>query len=154
MADYPYGYCGMPCALCSRYRTNAKSRCHGCSCGGYYTEPCKVHHCCRREKHLSISVNAVGFHARAWVRWAISAIWTRIMSNSEPALTLHQRALRLGMKNMPNEPICLLVLWKNTITDAWNGFLCELFIQQKCRPRAELGRLGNTFFVVCWIATF
>lgn len=45
--DYPYGYCGMPCALCSRYRANGKSACPGCSADGYYTEPCKVHHCCR-----------------------------------------------------------------------------------------------------------
>ena len=47
MADYAYGYCGMPCALCTRYRTAGTSRCPGCSRDGYYTEPCKVHHCCR-----------------------------------------------------------------------------------------------------------
>lgn len=47
MTDYPYGYCGMPCALCTRYRTEGKSRCPGCSANGYYTEPCKVHHCCQ-----------------------------------------------------------------------------------------------------------
>ncbi|MGJ4850662.1 DUF3795 domain-containing protein [Bacillota bacterium Meth-B3] len=46
MNSYPYGYCGMPCALCTRYRTEGKSRCPGCSHDGYYTEPCKVHHCC------------------------------------------------------------------------------------------------------------
>lgn len=45
--DYPYGYCGMPCALCPRHRTDGKSRCPGCSCDGYYTDVCKVHHCCR-----------------------------------------------------------------------------------------------------------
>lgn len=48
MRKYPYGYCGMPCALCSRYRTNGPSRCPGCSAGGYYTEPCKVHACIRK----------------------------------------------------------------------------------------------------------
>lgn len=47
MTDYPYGYCGMPCALCSRYRTDGKSRCLGCSHDGYYTDVCKIHHCCR-----------------------------------------------------------------------------------------------------------
>lgn len=52
MSDYAYGYCGMPCALCTRYRTDGSSRCKGCSQGGYYTEPCKVHRCCR-EKGLS-----------------------------------------------------------------------------------------------------
>ena len=45
--DYAYGYCGMPCALCTRYRTDGKSRCHGCSHDGYYTVPCKVYRCCR-----------------------------------------------------------------------------------------------------------
>lgn len=44
---YPYGYCGMPCALCTRYRTQGTSRCPGCSHDGYYTDVCKVHHCCR-----------------------------------------------------------------------------------------------------------
>ena len=47
--EYPYGYCGMPCALCTRYRTQGKSRCPGCSCDGYYTDPCKVRHCCRQK---------------------------------------------------------------------------------------------------------
>lgn len=45
--EYPYGYCGMPCALCTRFRTEGKSRCPGCSHDGYYTETCKAHHCCR-----------------------------------------------------------------------------------------------------------
>lgn len=45
--DEPYGYCGMPCALCTRYRTAGTSRCHGCTLDGYYTQPCKVHACCR-----------------------------------------------------------------------------------------------------------
>ena len=44
--EYPYGFCGMPCALCTRFRTNGKSRCEGCSAGGYYTDVCKVNHCC------------------------------------------------------------------------------------------------------------
>lgn len=48
--DYAYGYCGMPCALCTRYHTQGTSRCPGCSHDGYYTEPCKVHHCCRERK--------------------------------------------------------------------------------------------------------
>ena len=39
MSRYPYGYCGMPCALCTRYRTAGDSRCPGCSCDGYYTVP-------------------------------------------------------------------------------------------------------------------
>jgi hypothetical protein len=47
MTDYAYGYCGVPCALCTRYRTTGTSRCPGCSCDGYYTVPCKIHHCCR-----------------------------------------------------------------------------------------------------------
>lgn len=56
MENYPYGYCGMPCALCSRYRTNGTSRCPGCSHDGYYTEACKAHHCCRDKglKHCAL----------------------------------------------------------------------------------------------------
>ena len=44
-----YGYCGMPCALCTRYRAAGKSRCPGCSVDGYYTDVCRVHHCCREK---------------------------------------------------------------------------------------------------------
>lgn len=44
---HPYGYCGMPCALCSRHRASGQSRCPGCSEDGYYTDACKAHHCCR-----------------------------------------------------------------------------------------------------------
>lgn len=46
--EYPYGFCGMPCAMCTRYHTNGKSRCPGCSLDGYYTDACKAHHCCRQ----------------------------------------------------------------------------------------------------------
>lgn len=49
MGAYSYGYCGMPCALCTRYRTVGASRCPGCSADGYYTEACKVHRCCREK---------------------------------------------------------------------------------------------------------
>lgn len=45
--EFAYGYCGMPCALCTRYRTEGKSRCAGCSEGGYYTDVCRVFRCCR-----------------------------------------------------------------------------------------------------------
>lgn len=51
MEQIPYGYCGMPCALCTRHRTVGKSRCGGCSAGGYYTDVCKVYHCCRERGH-------------------------------------------------------------------------------------------------------
>ncbi len=44
--NYPYGYCGMPCALCTRFHIDGSSRCIGCTEKGYYTEPCKVHKCC------------------------------------------------------------------------------------------------------------
>ncbi len=60
MTDYAYGYCGMPCALCTRYRTEGKSRCPGCSHDGYYTDPCKVHRCCR-DKQLSHCGQCDGF---------------------------------------------------------------------------------------------
>ncbi|MDO5845414.1 MAG: DUF3795 domain-containing protein [Methanocorpusculum sp.] len=52
MTDFAYGYCGMPCALCTRYRTDGTSRCLGCSHDSYYTESCKVHHCCRAKQIL------------------------------------------------------------------------------------------------------
>lgn len=54
--EYAYGYCGMPCALCTRYRTEGKSRCPGCSADGYYTDVCRVYRCCRGKgnKHCGL----------------------------------------------------------------------------------------------------
>ncbi|MDD3919740.1 MAG: DUF3795 domain-containing protein [Eubacteriales bacterium] len=52
MTEFPYGYCGMPCALCTRYRTDGKSKCAGCSHSGYYTDVCKVYRCCREKGFL------------------------------------------------------------------------------------------------------
>ena len=52
MTQYPYGYCGMPCALCTRFRTDGKSRCPGCSHDGYYTYACKVYACCRAKEYV------------------------------------------------------------------------------------------------------
>lgn len=76
MSHYAYGYCGMPCALCTRCRTEGSSRCPGCSCDGYYTVPCKVHRCVR-EKGLTTADSAGTSPARSWGRWGISGTWIR-----------------------------------------------------------------------------
>ncbi len=44
---YPYGYCGMPCALCPYFHTKGTSRCEGCSCGGLFTGGCSIYKCLR-----------------------------------------------------------------------------------------------------------
>ena len=106
--QYAYGYCGMPCALCTRYRTAGTSRCPGCSHDGYYTESCKAHHCCK-EKGLRHCGECGGFpcvklgkmgdfrdldtgHAKARVSGAVAAhgfaAWYRDYAKRADMLTL------------------------------------------------------------------
>lgn len=51
-SNYPYGFCGMPCGLCTRYRISGPSKCQGCSCKGYYTDNCKVYRCCNETNKI------------------------------------------------------------------------------------------------------
>lgn len=76
MSRYAYGYCGMPCALCTRCRIEGSSRCPGCSCDGYYTVPCKVHRCVR-EKGLDHCGQCGDFPCPKLGKMGISGTWIR-----------------------------------------------------------------------------
>ncbi|MEG0361765.1 MAG: DUF3795 domain-containing protein [Longicatena sp.] len=50
MEKLPYGYCGMPCALCPYYHTKGISRCKGCSHDGFFTGACNIYKCCKKKE--------------------------------------------------------------------------------------------------------
>lgn len=129
MLDYAYGYCGMPCALCTRYRTSGKSKCPGCSHNGYYTDSCKVHHCCQ-EKGLKHCGMCAEFPC---VRLDKMNDFSDLDTNN------------VMKKNCSSIAISSFELWYQEYTeratlltsalDRYNNgrmkrFLCELFIQQ------------------------
>lgn len=45
MERLPYGFCGMPCALCPYYHTKGISRCKGCTHDGLFTGACNIYKC-------------------------------------------------------------------------------------------------------------
>lgn len=47
MKNLPYGFCGMPCALCPYYHTKGISRCKGCIHDGFFTDACNIYKCCK-----------------------------------------------------------------------------------------------------------
>lgn len=47
LREIPYGFCGMPCALCPYYHTRGISRCRGCSHDGFFTGSCNIYKCCK-----------------------------------------------------------------------------------------------------------
>ena len=77
MSRYAYGYCGMPCALCTRCRTEGSSRCPGCSCDGYYTVPLQGPPAASGKRDWTTADSAGTSPARSWGRWGISGTWIR-----------------------------------------------------------------------------
>ena len=144
---YPYGYCGMPCALCSRYRTAGKSRCPGCSDDGYYTEPCKVHHCCR-EKGLDHCGNCGDFPC---VRLGKMGDFRDLNTNHVKERTCVEIASS-GFERWYQEYVERAELLSVALERYNNGrmkrFLCELFIQQDITVLREImgqaGQLSDT----------
>lgn len=51
----PYGFCGMPCALCPYYHTKGISKCIGCTHDGFFTGACNIYKCCKKNniKHCA-----------------------------------------------------------------------------------------------------
>lgn len=56
MDSLPYGFCGMPCALCPYYHTNGVSRCTGCSNGGFFTGACNIYKCLKTKDVIHCAV--------------------------------------------------------------------------------------------------
>lgn len=129
MTDYAYGYCGMPCALCTRYRTNGTSRCPGCSHDGYYTEPCKVHHCCR-EKQLNHCGSCESFPCiRLGKMGDFSDLNTNHVKN-RTCVAVSQSGFDVWYMEYVERADLLTVALERYNNGRMKRYLCELFIQQ------------------------
>ena len=58
LKDIPYGFCGMPCALCPYYHTKGISRCKGCSHDGFFNGACNIYKCCKSKDLLHCAICA------------------------------------------------------------------------------------------------
>lgn len=137
--NYPYGYCGMPCALCSRYRTDGKSRCEGCSAGGYYTDVCKVNACCK-EKELSHCGGCAEFPC---VRLGRMGDFRDLNTNNVKMRTCGAVA-KAGLESWYTEYAERADLLTDALAHYNDGrmkrFLCELFIQSDIETLREIMR--------------
>lgn len=130
MPDYPYGYCGMPCALCTRYRTNGKSKCPGCSHDGYYTEPCKVHHCCKKAelKHCGMCTEF------PCVKLGKMGDFSDLSTNhvkERTCLTVATSGFEPWYLEYAEKADLLTVALERYNNGRMKRYLCELFIQQE-----------------------
>lgn len=129
MKQYPYGYCGMPCALCTRYRTVGKSQCPGCSFNGYYTEPCKVHHCCT-EKEIRHCGNCDDFPC---VRLGKMGDFSDLNTNHVKERTcaaVAKDGFDTWFEEYAERADLLSVALERYNNGRMKRYLCELFIQQ------------------------
>lgn len=143
MLDYAYGYCGMPCALCTRYRTNGKSRCPGCSHDGYYTEPCKVYRCCKEKKVVQCGMCEEFPCIRLGKMGGFNDLNT---NNAKKRNSLH--IADEGFEHWYEEYIERADLLTMALERYNNGrmkrYLCELFIQQDIVILREIMTLAET----------
>lgn len=143
MLDYAYGYCGMPCTLCTRYRTNGKSKCPGCSHDGYYTEPCKVYRCCKENKivHCGLCEDL------PCVKLGKMGDFSDL-STDHAKERISQRIASEGFEHWYAEYVERADLLTMALERYNNGrmkrFLCELFIQQDIETLRKIMILAET----------
>ncbi len=129
MNETPYGYCGMPCALCNRHRIEGTSKCIGCSHDGYYGDSCKIKRCCRG-RELPHCALCAGYPCEQIQQLEdfndlqTSGCWTRIAQDIQ----------RNGFDDWHEtlrEKSDLLTQALDTYNNGrMKKFLCELFIQE------------------------
>lgn len=135
--EYPYGYCGMPCALCSRNRTDGKSRCPGCSFDGYYTDVCKVHHCCVEKKLKHCAACEQYPCARLGKMGDFSDLNTNNVKR-RTAETIKTDGFDSWYSEYTARAKMLTVALENYNDGRMKRYLCELFIQNDAATLAEI----------------
>jgi len=143
MTEYAYGYCGMPCALCTRYRTEGKSRCPGCSHDGYYTEPCKVHHCCREKKLLHCGA-CEGFPC---VKLGKMGDFSDLNTGRVKERTCNYIAAHgfdAWYQDYARRADLLTIALERYNNGRMKRYLCELFIRQELETLKEIIRQAET----------
>lgn len=143
MTQYAYGYCGMPCALCTRYRTDGKSRCPGCSHDGYYTEPCKVYRCCR-EKNLNHCGACEGFPCVKLGKMGdFSDLNTgRVKERTCKDIAAH--GFDTWYEDYARRADLLTIALERYNNGRMKRWLCELFIRQELVTLEEIIRQAET----------
>ena len=143
MLEEPYGYCGMPCALCTRYRTAGTSRCPGCSCGGYYTEGCKVYRCCRERGLSHCGVCAEFPCARLGDMGDFRDLDTGHVK-PRTCRFVAERGLAAWQREYSERSALLTKALAKYNDGRMKRFLCELFIQTDLAALRELMRRAET----------
>lgn len=142
MNGYAYGYCGMPCALCTRYRTEGKSKCPGCSHDGYYTEPCKVHRCIR-EKEISHCGLCNEFPC---ANLGKMSDFTDLNTNHVKERTckiVSEKGFEIWRKDYEERADLLTFALERYNNGRMKRYLCELFIQQDLITLKEILHLAD-----------
>jgi len=137
MSKYAYGYCGMPCALCTRYRTEGKSRCPGCSHDGYYTEPCKVHRCIR-EKGLDHCGLCGEFPCVKLGRMGDFSDLNTGHAKERTCRAVAERGFDLWLREYEAKADLLTVALEQYNNGRMKRYLCELFLQQDLETLREI----------------
>ncbi|MDO5111204.1 MAG: DUF3795 domain-containing protein [Clostridia bacterium] len=129
MTAYAYGYCGMPCALCPRYCAAGTSRCPGCSHDGYYTDPCKVHHCCR-EKQLLHCGQCGDFPCARLGKMSDFRDFNTDHAKLRNCGTVAAQGLEAWYRDYEKRADMLTVALERYNNGRMKRYLCELFIRQ------------------------
>lgn len=143
MTDYAYGYCGMPCALCSRYRTDGKSRCPGCSHDGYYTESCKVHHCCRKKQLEQCGLCKEFICERLGKMGEFSDLHTD-HAKEKNCRKIAEMGFEQWYQEYEKKADLLTIALERYNNGRMKRYLCELFIQQDLKTLEEIMRQAES----------
>ncbi len=143
MTEYAYGYCGMPCALCSRYRTDGKSRCPGCSHDGYYTDQCKVHHCCRDKENLQCGLCTEFPCKRVEKMGEFSDLHTN-HAKDRNSQEIAAKGFEQWYESYARKAALLTVALERYNDGRMKRYLCELFIQQEIEVLENIMRKAES----------
>lgn len=140
--DYPYGYCGMPCALCTRYRTDGVSRCAGCSASGYYTDACKVYRCCR-EKQLNHCGNCGGVPCERLGKMSDFKDLRTDNVKSRTFTAVSRQGFDAWYSDYAKRADMLTTALERYNDGRMKRYLCELFIRQDIQALTEIMRQAS-----------
>jgi len=129
MYDLPYGYCGMPCALCNKYRTEGKSKCMGCSSSGFFTGSCNIYKCCKNKSNIACATcNEFPCEKHNGLK-EFSDLNTDCAWNKN-CESISQKGFDGWYKEYKEKSDLLTIALKRYNNGRMKKFLCELFIQR------------------------
>ena len=129
MYELPYGFCGMPCALCNKYRANGISRCKGCSVNGLFTGTCNLHKCCKLKRNIACAT-CDEFPCKKYKGLkefsdlSTDCVWNKNCEN------ISQNGFDEWYKEYKEKSELLTVALEQYNNGRIKKYLCELFIRQ------------------------